>query len=68
MADEFTGRGLGTRLMLSMLEAARRMGLAEVMGLVLTNNAAMLKLVKGLGFDVAAYPDDPDFRIATLAL
>ncbi len=68
VADDFSGHGLGTRLLLSIVEAARRMGLAEVMGLVLTHNTAMLKLVKGLGFQVAANPDDPDFRIATLAL
>ena len=68
VADDFTGRGLGTRLMLSIVETARRMGLSEVMGLILTNNTPMLKLVKSLGFTVAAYPDDPDFRIATKAL
>ena len=68
VGDDYAGRGLGTRLMLSIIEAARRMGLAEVMGLILTNNAPMLKLMASLGFHVAAYPEDPDFRIATKAL
>ena len=68
VADDFAGRGLGTRLMLSIVEAARRMGLAEVMGLVLTNNAPMLKLMASLGFHVGPYADDPDFRIVTKAL
>jgi acetyltransferase len=68
VADDFTGRGLGSRLMLSIIEVARSKGLAEVMGLILTNNAPMLKLMRSLGFVVAAYPEDPDFRIATKAL
>jgi acetyltransferase len=68
VADDFAGRGLGTRLMLSIIEAARRMGLEEVMGLILTNNAPMLKLMGSLGFTVAPFPEDPDFRIARKAL
>jgi acetyltransferase len=68
VGDDYAGRGLGTRLMLSIIDAARRMGLAEIMGLILTNNAPMLKLMAGLGFQVASYAEDPDFRIATKAL
>ena len=68
VADSHTGRGLGTRLMLSIIEVARGMGLAEVMGLVLTNNAPMLKLMRSLGFQVAAYSEDPDFRLVTMTL
>jgi acetyltransferase len=68
VADDYAGRGLGSRLMLSIMDAARRMGLAEIMGLILTNNAPMLKLMASLGFHVAPYAEDPDFRIATKAL
>ncbi|MBA4177286.1 MAG: GNAT family N-acetyltransferase [Leptothrix sp. (in: Bacteria)] len=68
VADDFAGRGLGSRLMLSIMDAARRMGLAEIMGLILSNNTPMLKLMVNLGFHVAPYADDPDFRIATKAL
>jgi acetyltransferase len=68
VGDDYAGRGLGTRLMLSIIDAARRMGLAEIMGLILTNNAPMLKLMASLGFHVAPYAEDPDFRIATKAL
>jgi acetyltransferase len=50
------------------MDAARSKGLAEVMGLILTNNTPMLRLMSNLGFQVAAYPEDPDFRIATKAL
>ncbi len=68
VADDHAGRGLGSRLMLSIIEAARAKGLSEVMGLILTNNGPMLKLVGNLGFHVTAYPEDPDFRLATKAL
>jgi len=68
VADDCVGQGLGSRLMLSIMESARRQGLSEVMGLILTNNAPMLRLMHSLGFKVAAYPEDPDFRIATKAL
>jgi acetyltransferase len=68
VADDFVGQGLGSRLMLSIMEAARAQGLAEVMGLILNNNTPMLRLMASLGFKVAAFPEDPDFRIATKAL
>ena len=68
VADDFIGQGLGSRLMLSIMEAARSQGLTEVMGLILTNNTPMLRLMTNLGFKVAAFPEDPDFRIATKAL
>ena len=65
VADDFGGRGLGSRLMLSMMDVARENGLDEIVGLVLTNNPGMLKLMKSLGFSIKAYPDDPDFRLVT---
>ncbi len=68
VADDFVGQGLGSRLMLSIMDAARSQGLAEVMGLILTHNTPMLRLMTSLGFKVAAFPEDPDFRIATKAL
>ena len=65
VADDFGGRGLGARLMLSIMDVAREKGLAEMEGLVLTNNPGMLKLMKSLGFAIKAYPDDPDFRLVS---
>ncbi|ABM33387.1 bifunctional acetate--CoA ligase family protein/GNAT family N-acetyltransferase [Paracidovorax citrulli] len=63
VADDFNGRGLGSRLMLSIMEAARDKGLTEIQGLVLAGNPSMLKLMRRLGFEVRAYPDDPDFKL-----
>ena len=68
VADDFNGRGIGTRLMLAIIEAARAKGLTEMMGLVLVGNTSMLRLVTSLGFSVAAFPEEPSFRIATRAL
>jgi acetyltransferase len=68
VGDAFQGQGLGSRLMLNIIEVARAKGLAQIMGLVLTGNAPMLRLMKHLGFTVAAFAEDPDFRIVTKAL
>jgi acetyltransferase len=68
VADDYAGRGLGSRLMLSIMDAARVKGLSEIIGLVLTNNHNMLKLMRALGFEVKPYPGDPDFRLVTKQL
>ena len=38
------------------------------MGLILANNTGMLRLMSSLGFTVAPFPEDPDFKIATKVL
>jgi len=68
VADDFNGKGLGSRLMESIMDVARDKGLAEIDGLVLANNAGMLKLMRSLGFAVKPFPEDPDFRLCTHAL
>ena len=65
VADDFNGKGLGSRLMLSIMEEARDKGLAEIEGLVLANNPGMLKLMKGLGFHIKPFAEDPDFKLVT---
>jgi acetyltransferase len=68
VADDFNGKGLGSRLMLSIMEEARDKGLDEIEGLVLANNPGMLKLMKGLGFTIKPFADDPDFKLVTHTL
>jgi len=68
VADDFSGKGLGSRLMLSIMDVAREKGLAEIEGLVLANNPSMLKLMKSLGYSVKAFPEDPDFKLVTHTL
>jgi acetyltransferase len=68
VAEDHGGKGLGSRLMESIMDVARERGLAEIDGLVLANNAGMLKLMRSLGFSVKAFADDPDFKLVTHAL
>ncbi len=66
--DAMTGKGLGSHLMESLMEMAREKGLSEMVGLVLSNNSTMLKLMRHLGFSVKPNPGDPTFRLVTHAL
>lgn len=68
VSDDYKGQGLGSRLMLSIMEFARAKGLAEIDGLVLANNPNMLRLMTGLGYSVQAFPEDPDFKLVSKAL
>ena len=68
VADDFSGQGLGTRLMLSIMDAARAKGLTEIDGLILANNLGMLRLMKSLDFTIVPFADDPDFKLASKAL
>ena len=65
ISSSFKGKGLGSRLMQSIMHFAREQGLTEIEGLVLARNAEMLKLMKGLGFDIKPFVEDPDFKWAT---
>jgi acetyltransferase len=66
--DAFSGQGLGSRLMLSIMDVARDKGLVEIDGLVLSKNTAMLSLMKGLGFEIKAFEEDPDFKLCSKLL
>lgn len=68
VADAFGGAGLATTLMNTLIDAARRRGLAEMEGFVLAVNQPMLRLAQRLGFSVAADPDDASVRICRLRL
>ncbi|MBI5918614.1 MAG: bifunctional acetate--CoA ligase family protein/GNAT family N-acetyltransferase [Nitrosomonadales bacterium] len=58
VADNVTGKGLGQKLMLSLMEAARDKGLKTIEGEVLNNNHNMLKLVTRLGFVIHSSEED----------
>lgn len=68
VSDTMKGQGLGTRLMLSIIEQARAKGLTEIIGLILADNSNMLKLMASLGFRIQPFPEDPDFKLAVKAL
>ena len=56
VADAWQGRGLGRRLLETLLEHAAGAGLREAAGIVLATNVAMLRLVRSMGFTVRAEP------------
>jgi acetyltransferase len=68
VADDFSGKGLGARLMECIMDVARERGLSEIEGLVLANNASMLRLMRALGFAVKPFEEDPDFVLCTHSL
>jgi len=68
VADDFSGKGLGSRLMLSIMDVAREKGLSEIEGLVLAHNPGMLKLMKSLGYTIKPFAEDPDFKLVTHTL
>jgi acetyltransferase len=65
--DEYQRRGIGTRLMQSLIEAARDRHLREIRGHVSAVNPGMLRFAENLGFDVLQH-DEPDLRRLVLWL
>jgi acetyltransferase len=59
VADAWQQRGVGTRLMEALMDAARRRGLTTIFGEVLASNHKMLALVRRLGFRVVSPASDP---------
>lgn len=58
IADNMHGKGLGQKLMLSLMEAARNKGLRVIEGEVLNMNHNMLKLMTRLGFSITKSAED----------
>ncbi|MCK7580224.1 MAG: GNAT family N-acetyltransferase [Chromatiales bacterium] len=59
VADKWQNRGIGTRLLALLMEAARAKGFKTMEGEVLTENVPMLNLVRRLGFNLWQEPDSP---------
>lgn len=62
VADAWQRKGIGSKLMHSLMGAARSRGLETMEGWVLSGNARMLALMDGLGFTVDAKAGDPSLR------
>jgi acetyltransferase len=58
VADEWQGKGIGTRLLSQIIEHARSRGLELMEGDVLAENRHMLEFVRNLGFSVHPSPDN----------
>ncbi|MDD3651234.1 bifunctional acetate--CoA ligase family protein/GNAT family N-acetyltransferase, partial [Immundisolibacter sp.] len=66
--EHMTGQGLGALLMREIIDYAAARGIREIWGDVLRENAAMLGLVRKLGFRIKDDPDDPSLVRVTLDL
>lgn len=64
VADRWQNRGIGSRLMNALFDAAREHGIERMEGEILANNQNMIKLTKGLGFNLVKSPDDEGIRLA----
>jgi acetyltransferase len=60
--------GLGRELMLRMIAAARERGYQAIEGVVLCENARMLRFCASLGFSIRANPDDATERLVRMGL
>ena len=58
VADDWQGRGLGRRLLRSLVASADSAGMHQIRGEVLRENRAMLGLARALGFSVSSSPLD----------
>ena len=58
VANNITGKGLGQRLMIALMEAARSKGLEVIEGEVLSHNHNMLKLMNRMGFAIKPHAED----------
>jgi acetyltransferase len=68
ISDPWQARGLGTRLMTCLIDAAREKGYAALEGEVLANNVKMLGLMKKLGFASRISMEDPGVVVVVKAL
>ena len=58
VANNIAGKGLGQRLMIALMEAARSKGLEVIEGEVLSHNHNMLKLMNRMGFTIKPAAED----------
>lgn len=62
VADAWQRKGIGSKLLRSLMDAARSRGLETMEGSVLSGNARMLALMDGLGFTVDPTAGDTTLR------
>lgn len=68
VADAMQDKGLGHKLMITLMDAARVHGLKTIKGLVLKSNSNMLHLMTSLGFSIETSPEDDSIKAVSRAL
>ena len=64
VADDWQGRGIGSRLLRHLVAHARVGGLLRLSGDVLATNQPMLRMLRSLGFRISMHPDGATLRHA----
>ena len=68
LSDDWQGRGLGARLLGSLLVAAKRDGVRRLVGTTMSDNDGMTKLARKLGFTLAKDPSSATITNLTINL
>jgi RimJ/RimL family protein N-acetyltransferase len=68
LSDDWQGRGLGTRLLASLVAAAKSHGVRRLVGATMSENIGMLALGRKLGFKLARDPRSATITNLTLDL
>ena len=63
IADDMAGKGVGSRLMRCLMDAARQQGIAEIHGEVMADNEPMLALMEALDFIANPSEDEAVLRV-----
>lgn len=68
VADAWQARGIGSRLLTTLMEAAKARGYRTIEGEVLENNVHMLELMRSLGFALRPAPTDRQLVLVSKTL
>jgi acetyltransferase len=68
LADAWHGRGIGKRLLRTLIARAEADGIDRLTGDVLATNVAMLALARSVGFRVTLHPEESHLRLISLSL
>jgi len=68
VGDEWRRMGIGTRIMMALMEVAKSRGLKTMEGEILTENTKMLSLARKLGFTIRPVDGDPTLQLAVKIL
>ena len=58
VADDFQGKGLGTKLVDMLIQIADEKGLETIYGIVMPENTKMIELCRKMGFDIRYTPEE----------
>jgi RimJ/RimL family protein N-acetyltransferase len=65
IADDWQGRGLGTELLAQLSDRARQAGISRFTATTAYGNAAMVRLLRGMGAELTGYgPGTVDYEVA----